>query len=74
MKAIKQIELTEEDQKLILDFMKLVDEMAEYTGKSIDDIFEYLAQNTAVIPGTSVDKVSCDWMLKFGNTIPIDDI
>lgn len=46
MKTVQTIELTEEERRLIQDFMKLTDEMSNIIGCSMYDVFEYLANAT----------------------------
>lgn len=48
MTTIRTIELSENERQVIQDFLKLTDEMSEVVKCSMNDIFDYLANEAEI--------------------------
>lgn len=58
MTITKTIKLTENEQKMVQDFLKLMDDISDETGSCMVDVMEYFAENSRFEDGSyHIDKL-----------------
>lgn len=48
MKAVQTIELSDQERIVVQQFLKLIDDISRVTGRSMDNVFEYFAEEAEI--------------------------